>query len=294
MLKNYPLRDLNTWQVGGNCAMYFAPRSFEEFRTSYIEASQCGNMVYVLGGGSNVLVCDGLLPAYVLHTEKLDSIKLNNNLLDDTVELDIEPGYPVIKLLELAINIGVGGLEFLVGIPGTVGGAIWGNAGASGVSFEPLIKHIETIDTDGNKNVITAENLTWKYRTCPIQEEDALVITKCSLLLHRKSKSQIFSDIRRFSELKKGQPLGRKTAGCVFKNPKGNSAGKLLDEVGCKGLRFGGAVVSSYHANFIENVDNATAQDIYNLSEECRNRVLLQFGVKLEYEIKFFGTFEKN
>ncbi len=293
MLKDYPLKELNTWKVGGSCSKYVAPSSVHDAIRDVLSAVNREEKLYVLGGGSNILVSDEDISAVVLHTKLFNGIKVKNITSDDTIQVDIEPGYSVKNLLADAINNGWGGLEFLTGIPGTVGGALWGNAGACGEGFGPLVKLIETIDRYGNVRVWTGENIEWRYRTCPFGG-DTVLITRCVLILHRSQQKTIFSRIKHFAEAKKGQPIGRKTAGCVFKNPQGLSAGRLLDEAGCKKLRVGGAIVSRFHANFIENDGSATSQDIFDLCETCRNRVFSQHGVKLDYEIKFFGNFPKD
>jgi UDP-N-acetylmuramate dehydrogenase len=289
---NYPLKELNTWGVGGSCASYILPASLREVREAVLAAGEKNGPLYILGGGSNVLISDEPLNVTVLHTKDLNGISFIGKPSDDMVQIEVEPGYPVKKLLAHAISMQLGGLEFLAGIPGTVGGALWGNAGACGEGFAPLVEFIETVDRHGDIKILPRESIEWHYRACPCDPENAVIITKCRLKLSRVKKEDIFRRIRYFAEAKKGQPLGRKTAGCVFKNPQGTaSAGKLLDDACCKGLRIGGAVVSQFHANFVENDGSATSQDIYGLCEICRERVLSQYGVNLEYEIKFLGSF---
>jgi UDP-N-acetylmuramate dehydrogenase len=141
---------------------------------------------------------------------------------------------------------------------------------------------------------LSQSDFSWKYRTCPLDESRTALITSCVISLKRESRSDIFDRIKKYAAMKKGQPLGKKTAGCVFKNPEGTSAGLLLDRSGCKGMRVGGAVVSASHANFIENEGNATSRDIFELCELCRETVYRDHGVYLEYEIKFLGSFKKD
>lgn len=295
MLRNYPLKTLNTWNVGGSCSLYSAPLSALEARDAVASSINGGEKLYILGGGSNILVGDGELSAVVLHTNRLDDIKISNPASGNGVLIETGAGYPVKKLLALAIENSWGGLEFLTGIPGTVGGALWGNAGARGEGFAPLVESVETVDTGGNIRMWNANGLDWKYRECPFSADKGVVlITRCFLRLSAAPKSAIIERIGYFASLKKNQPLGRKTAGCVFKNPDGDSAGRLLDAAGCKGLRVGGAIVSPNHANFIENNGGATSGDIFSLCEKCRERVFLYCGVRLEYEIHFFGTFKTD
>lgn len=290
LIENYPLQKLNTWGVGGSCALFAAPDSEAAAQRQLERCMRDGKTFYILGGGSNVLIQDGLLDAAVLHTANMDGFFAEDG--GESVRLTLGPGVPVKTMLEYALQNNFGGLEFLTGIPGTLGGALWGNAGAAGVGFSELIESIGTLETDGPKTW-RREDLLWEYRACPLNPKRTRMITSAVLVLKKRPADEILEKVRSFSELKKGQPLGRKTAGCVFKNPPGSSAGRLLDEAGCKGLSVGGATVSDRHANFIENTGRASARDIYTLSEMCRQRVLSQTGIHLEYEVRFFGTFEK-
>ena len=274
MQTNHPLTSLNTWGVGGKCSYFCAPKTVSELRNEIKTQLALGSL-YILGGGSNVLIADGQIDASVIHTPGLNGISLRRDTLcGDTIELTAECGVAVKDILALALKNDLGGVEFLTGIPGTLGGALWGNAGAAGESFAQCVKIIETIEKNGETRVWESSELCWKYRTCP-WTSDTLVITKCILSLRETPRKNILNAIKKFSSLKKGQPLGRKTAGCVFKNPADNTAGALLDRAGCKGLRIGGAEVSRCHANFIENVENAAASDIFSLGELCRKRECL-------------------
>lgn len=294
MLRDFPLRYLNTWGVGGACIRCDSPRTATEAAESVAEATRKEQRLFIIGGGSNVLISDGRINAAVIHTEGLNSIKPGRKELDKTMRIEVGAGVSVKKLLAMSINEGYEGLEFLTGIPGTLGGALWGNAGAAGYGFNGLIKEADAVDWNGRSIKIGEEFFKWGYRTCPVDESIVALITSCVISLNSAPKEVIFSKIKKFASLKKDQPLGKKTAGCVFKNPPGMSAGRLLDECGCKGLRVGGAVVSKSHANFIENDGDASSQDIYELCELCREVVLKLCGVDLEYEIIFLGTFKKN
>lgn len=289
MIKNYPLKEANTWKVGGVCSMFAAPSAASGAMDVLADSLRNGYPFYILGGGSNVLIQDGLLDALVLSTKELTEFEPTEK--GGRIEIIAGAGYPVKKLFEYAIKNRLGGFEFLTGIPGTLGGAIWGNAGAAGAGFSGLVSEVETIEADGSIRVWKASELDWRYRSCPFRGAGTALITRVRLVADHAEPGAIVDRIRFFSALKKGQPIGKKTAGCIFKNPDGLAAGKLLDEAGCKGMRVGGAVVSGTHANFIENENNATARDIYELCEKCRKLVLARQGVVLEYEIRFFGRF---
>lgn len=288
LIPNCSLKELNTWQCGGRCLWLAAPASASEALTLIEKARDSATALYVLGGGSNVLVQEGLLNAGVISAAAMDSFAVREE--GGAAYLEAGAGLPVKKILALALENGWGALSFLAGIPGTVGGALYGNAGAAGESFAPLVEWVETVSRQGKKRRWLREELLWQYRASP-WAEPPLLITKALFRLPYESKYNIIKNIRHFAELKKGQPIGAKTAGCVFKNPPGAAAGKLLDSCGCKELALGGARVSPRHANFIENCGGARAEDIYNLTKICRTRVYEEFGIRLEYEIKFLGAF---
>lgn len=289
MQRNYPLKELNTWNVGGSCREFAAPAALPEVRELLAARLADKDPLYILGGGSNVLIQDGLLDALVISTARLDQLECRD--INGEAVIEAEAGLPVKRLLEFAVRNNLCGCEFLTGIPGTLGGALWGNAGAAGTGFAELADEVESIEADGSVRAWRSSELNWKYRACPFDKGKTILITKARLKLRYAEPKTVIERIRFFSNLKKGQPIGRKTAGCVFKNPEGSSAGKLLDETGCKGMRIGGAIVSESHANFIENENGACARDIYELSEKCRERVFQARGIRLDYEIRFFGKF---
>ena len=294
MERDRPLKGLNTWGVGGTCTSYHTPGTALEAAESVASALKEGLPYYILGGGSNILVSDGPIRASVIHTGRLDNIRIIDSAENGVVEIEAGAGVQVKKLLSLAIEEGLGGLEFLTGIPGTVGGALWGNAGADGSGFQGLLSEAFAVDPNGLTIRLGEDMFLWKYRTCPVDQNLVAMLTSCVIRLKREPRENIFKRIKAFAMLKKGQPLGKKTAGCVFKNHNDTSAGLLLDRSGCKGMRVGGAVVSDSHANFIENDRNASSLDIFQLCELCREMVYKAHGVDLKYEIKFLGSFKKD
>ena len=291
MHKNHSLKELNTWGVGGECTVLSSPNDESSASAVIMETLNSALPLYVLGGGSNVLVSDGLLNAAVLRTVSLNNLRIKTTYSDGSADIDAGAGASVRDLLALAVRSGLCGIEFMTGIPGTLGGALWGNAAAGGETLGSFLTEVRTIGTDGRSRIFTPDELNWEYRTCPWNSKDTVLITGCSMNLKRGDIESIRSRVRHFASLKKGQPFGKKTAGCVFKNPFGTSAGKLLDSAGCKMMRVGDACVSPCHANFIENMGSASAHDIFTLGEKCRARVFDIYGIKLEYEICFFGSF---
>lgn len=290
-IKDASLRALNTWGCGGRCSLLLKPADSEEAREAVCRAAASCGRRYLLGGGSNVLISDIMPDTAVILTTSLSSMTFQE--IDGGAAVRVGGGFSVKKLLAAAIQHGWGGLEFLTGIPGTVGGALAGNAGAGGRGFGPFVESIEGVAADGNIVRWSGGELQWQYRSSPWKAA-APFITEVVLRLPQTSQRNIIENIRHFAELKKGQPIGAKTAGCVFKNPESGTAGAMLDSCGCKELSVGGAIVSPRHANFIENRGNAASSDIFALAEMCRARVFEKYGVRLQYEIKFIGAFQTS
>lgn len=287
-IRDYSLRELNSWGCGGRCLWFAAPTSVDEAAGLIRSSANDGTPLFVLGGGSNVLVQEGQIEAGVISSSNLADVTAEAG--DGCVYVRIGAGFSVKALLALSFANGWGGTEFLTGIPGTVGGALFGNAGADGRSFAPSVESITAVTEDGEVRKWERGEFEWRYRNSP-WKRPPLFITGASFCFPLEDKQNIIKNIRHFAKLKKGQPIGAMTAGCVFKNPVGNAAGALLDSCGCKELFVGEARVCPSHANFIENRGEAKADDIFKLTELCRARVFDRYGIRLEYEIKIIGEF---
>lgn len=287
------LRELTTWGVGGRCAMFAAPVSRAGIFYAFKEAKDAGYPVFVLGGGSNVLISDEDIKAMVIHTPCCEGIEALSES-GGSVLLKVKAGTSTKDLLDFSVSNALTGVEFLTGIPGTAGGAVFGNAGSAGTGFAEVLQYLDTVTFDERELRFDNASLNWCYRSCPFERSENILITEVVLLLKRSDRAEVAKMTRYFASLRSGQPIGKKTAGCVFKNPPGDSAGRLLDSCSCKGMSVGGAVISDRHANFVENTGSASALDIYTLCELCRERVFESSGVKLEYEIKFFGAFPQK
>ena len=283
IIKNRRLSEICTLGVGGEAEVFVEPDTPEEFQEIF--SAVRGNRVYILGGGSNVLFPDGLVEGVVLSTRGLKKI----HWLEDS-RVEVQAGYSLQKLLREVRAHDLAGLEFAVGIPGTVGGAICGNAGAVGLGICDLLDEVTTIESDGNLRIWRKNDFAYSYRYCELANASRIVI---SCVMRFREKNPDDDDLlKNFADKRRNQPLEFRSAGCTFKNPESQSdkpAGKLLDECGCKGLRIGGAVVSDKHANFILNVSGASSSDIFKLVRICRERVLSETGISLEPEIKFVG-----
>ncbi|MDR1470929.1 MAG: UDP-N-acetylmuramate dehydrogenase [Synergistaceae bacterium] len=291
VLHSRPLAPLTTWGVGGVAETLLAPRSRDELIDAVRWAQSEGEGFFTLGGGSNVLIGDGPINVPVLLTAGVSDIELR--VEGASAFIDCSAGAKLSNVLGIAIKEGWSGLEFAAGIPGTVGGAITGNAGALTGSAASSVVKVRTLEEDGETVERDSADMGWSYRRCGLIEGSGRVVTGASFKLSVSTGERVRAGVKEAIEARRLQPVGCRTAGCVFKNPQGQSAGMLLDKAGCKGLVQGDARVSSVHANFIENAGGCSARDIVRLAAMCRKMVFDMFGVTLDFEIKTLGVEEE-
>ena len=280
--ENMPLSPLNTLGVGGEAEVFVAPSTIEDMKTLFALVMHEGVPVYVLGGGSNVLFPDGTLHGLVISTRNLKAIEWRTE-----ITADIDAGVSLSVIMRELHAKNLGGFEFAAGIPGTLGGAIAGNAGTGGHGVCELVDYVLTVEADGTVKTWNHGEFVYSYRKCSLADEKRVIVSARMTFrtAHPKDKDVLDSYLLR----RGSQPHGLRNAGCTFKNPEGFSAGKLLDECGCKGLCVGDAVVSDMHANFILNKGHASSSDILELMKLCAQRVYDSTGIKLEPEIKILG-----
>jgi UDP-N-acetylmuramate dehydrogenase len=233
-----------------------------------------------LGGGSNLLVMDGELPFIVLRLAQPDPdvvISGNFAMVDAAADLG--------KMVTFCAKHDLGGLEGLIGVPGTVGGALRMNAGAYGTQIGTYVREVKVYRAAARKlETLTGTEISFEYRHTSFAPDDMMLSVK--LELPSKPYREILQGIRICNEKRRAsQPLGQKSAGCIFKNPPGASAGRMIDELGLKGFCVGDARVSDRHANFFVNSDRASAADMLGLIAQVRDRVQHNFGVTLENEV---------
>jgi UDP-N-acetylmuramate dehydrogenase len=233
-----------------------------------------------LGGGTNVLICDGELPWVVLHlpaTRPGMRIKGNAAYVDASADLG--------GMVTFCAKHNLGGMEGLIGVPGSVGGALRMNAGAYGTQIGSHVREVELYRaSSGEVETVRGNDIRFDYRHTSFAPDDVMLGVK--LELPEKPYQEIVAGIRVCNEKRRSsQPLNQKSAGCIFKNPAGGSAGRMIDELNLKGHRVGGAMVSDRHANFFVNVGNATCADMLQLMEDVRDRVRAAYGVELENEV---------
>jgi UDP-N-acetylmuramate dehydrogenase len=286
--EKYPLNQKNTWRVGGEASYAYFPRERETFVALFREIFQQEMPYAIIGGGSNVLISDNGVAGHVVFTEKLHNIAVLEGASPYGIKVYADSGVSLGELLKFSLKNSLSGLEFALGIPGSLGGALVGNAGAQGKCIGTLVQSVDLLFPDGGVRKISGKDIRWKYRFSSLSEKPC-VLLGCVLEFHKKPFEILQKNLAVFAEKRRGQPITQKTAGSVFKNPEGDFAGRLLDISGCKGMISGGARVSLQHANFIENHNEASSQDILNLIFLCRDRVRENTGISLYPEVRFVG-----
>ena len=280
------LSRLTTIGTGGPAARFARPRTLEELELALREAAGAGLEVFVVGLGSNVLAADEGVAAFVL--------RLEGELADVRAESDtlvVGGGATNAVCLHRARTAGLGGLEFACAIPGTVGGGVRMNAGAYGRDFSLIVRRALVVSAEGAAWRTPAE-LELSYRRSGLDPEE--VVARVELGLEPRPEAEIKATVAELvARRKETQPTNKRTFGSVFKNPDHElGAGRMLELCGLKGHRIGGAVISSKHANFIENAGEATSADCLALMGEARRRARAQFGVVLEREVVLVGGLE--
>jgi UDP-N-acetylmuramate dehydrogenase len=277
---------LTSFRMGGTPRGYYRPRDTAELRAALDECRRAGLSWRVLGGGTNLLVEEGDLPYAVIHIRSpgFDSVERTGRHA-----VRVGAGLPVARLMAYCRREGFGGLEFMAGLPGTVGGALAGNAGAWGGSIADRLRRLWLVRPRASEDAgeRPADRPPRRpragYRDGGL---DGAIVTAAEFRLEPRSSElvaeQMAQCVRRRAE---SQPLGAPSAGCVFKNPSGRPAGELLELSGMKGRKIGDAAVSKRHANFIVNRGHATSREVLKLIDIMRKGVLREFGVELELEV---------
>ena len=270
-----------TWRAGGLAERFFEPADLDDL-LAYLRAAPATEPLTWVGLGSNLLVRDGGITGTVISTSGgLAAIEW----LDDN-RLRVGCGAACAKVARLAAQRGLGGGEFLAGIPGTVGGALAMNAGAFGGEIWSLVEAVEILDRSGRLQAREAASFRVGYRSVTLGVEEWFVAGTLRLAVDEDAARKVRAMVARRNET---QPLGLPSCGSTFKNPPGDFAGRLIEAAGLKGARLGGAYVSPKHANFIINDGSASAADIEGLMEQVRATVRDRCGVWLESEVRVVG-----
>lgn len=278
-----PLSKHNYFGIGGNAAAYFEVSTVDELAYVAQLKKRRNVPVAIIGRGSNLLVSDAGYPGIVIRLSgEFNRLDFNEN------SVDIGAGVSLPRLSKIAASHGLSGVEFALGIPGSVGGALIMNAGAWGSSFGDLVDRVQVMTDEGELIDLSHHDAQFSYRRSGLKPY--FCVTGAILTLtpgDAEEVDNLMQDL--YNQKITSQPFAEENAGCMFKNPPGHSAGKLIDECGLKGHRIGGAEVSKIHGNFILNLDDATARDVLSLVRHIQDHVKRERDVDLEMEVQLLG-----
>jgi UDP-N-acetylmuramate dehydrogenase len=282
VLVEAPLCKATSFRIGGPALLLARPRDRADLAAALRFARVEGLPLYVLGGGSNTLIRDGGLRGLAVHLEHFQSLLRREN------EILAGAGVRTSRLLAFCVRQGLAGLEILSGIPGTVGGAVWGNAGAWGGAVADVLQQVEMVTAEGETKTIGRADVPFCYRTAGLPAGTVVVEAVFGLapgepaVIRRRISGYL---VRRNAT----QPMEYRSAGSIFKNPPGDFAGRLVERVGLKGTRIGNAMLSEKHGNYIVNLGGARAADVLALVTLAQERVRAATGIALELEIRVIG-----
>jgi len=284
--QNISLSNFTTWRIGGPAEWIAEPRNNKEIKNLINWVNHKNISCNIIGAGSNLLINDKGVQGLSICMRQLKGIEIDKT----SGIIEVLSGETLPVLARKAASLGLHGLEWAVGIPGTIGGAIVMNAGAQGHCISDYLLSITALSLSGEYKILNAADLDFGYRQSLLQQEKLIIISARLKLEsgHRKSKiCQVTKE--NFNHRLRTQPYKDQSCGSVFKNPEPYKAAKLIDELGLKGFRFGGAEISKIHSNFIINASNASATDVQELIKFIQNKVLDSYGILLETEVKLCG-----
>lgn len=286
--KSVPLKNYTSYRVGGNAEWYVEPKSWNDVQLVFEWVQKEQIPFTSVGAGSNLLVSDEGIEGLVINTRHLKKYILD----EDTNTITVGAGYPLPKLAWNAAKKGWKGLDWAVGIPATVGGAVVMNAGAhQGCMADVLLSAIVAYG-DGRIETLSNQEFNYSYRSSKMQTEQGLVLQATLSLKNHGSKEEMMAlTTNNFRMRKQTQPYDKPSCGSVFRNPKPQAAGWLIEQIGLKGHQIGGAQVAHRHANFILNSNNAKARDVFNLIQYVQEKVEQSWSILLHPEVKLLGQF---
>lgn len=284
VLFNEPLKKYSFTKTGGKADVLVRIKTEEDLQKIIKYSYENNEKLTILGNGSNVLISDKGIRGIVVITSEMNKISLD----EDNI-LSCYAGLTLKELTDFCIENSLSGLEFSCGIPGSVGGAIFMNAGAYGGEMKEVVEKVVVFDKKGNKKTYSNEEMDFSYRHSLIQETGE-IISKVYFKMIDGNKDDIISRVNELNKMREEkQPLEYPSCGSVFKRPVGYFAGKLIQDAGLQGLTVGGAQVSKKHAGFMVNINDATCEDYKNLIAKVQDEVKKQFDVELECEVKVLG-----
>lgn len=278
-----PLKKHSTFKIGGRAEFFIEPKDTDALKLLLALAKRYNIPLLIIGAGSNILISDKGVKAIVL--------RLGSPFFKEVFRkrnyLEAGSGLMLGRLLLVAKNHGLSGLEFLAGIPGTVGGALAMNAGAWGKNIAEVVEKVKVMDYNGKTKILAKKDIKFTYRSSGLAK---YIILSATFKLEKKDKKEIADEIKKYLTYRRNnQDTSFPNAGCIFKNPGGESAGRLIDLCGLKGKKTGGASVSTRHANFILNRGNASSGDVLKLMSLIKKRVKDKLKITLEPEIKIWS-----
>ena len=271
-----------TMGVGGAADWFLLPRTTKELATLVKTLSVAGVPYFMLGGGANLLVRDKGIRGVVIATNRLHAVHISGNKITATA------GTPTITVARAACEAALSGLEFAAGIPGTIGGAVYMNAGAFGSEMAQIVRCVTTIDGAGAYHSYESSALSYDYRHSRFMDSPEIIVT-VKMELGKESRETMAARMQEYQQRRRETQPTERSAGSTFKRPAGISAAKLIDDLGLKGFSVGGAAVSEKHAGFIVNRGLATCADVLAVMEEVRHRVQECYGISLEPEVRIVG-----
>jgi len=307
--ENINLLPLTTFKIGGPASYYREVKNIKELELAINKSQELQKPYFILGNGSNILVSDDGFDGLVIKIKNSD-IKIND--VESHFEIIVDAGVLLPQLLAKCLEIGAFGLEWSTGIPGAIGGSIFGNAGAYGHSIGELIEKVTAFNPISLEiKEFNKEECAFNYRDS-IFKKNGFIIVSAQFKLEKGDSEELKKKVLEYIEQRKNRIPNYPSAGCIFKNIprekasiaslqkipseiiKGNKipVGYLIEQCGLKGKKIGDAQISPLHANFIVNLGKATAKEVYQLIELCKQNVLEKYGIQIEEEIQYLGKFE--
>ncbi|MCQ6279752.1 UDP-N-acetylmuramate dehydrogenase [Bacillus sp. EB600] len=283
--ENEPLSLYTTIKIGGPADLLIEPSSIESLE-KVMEIVQAHNLSWrAIGRGSNLLVSDkGIDGAVIRLGAELGGVEINGN------EIKVGSGYSLVSLATMISKKGLSGLEFASGIPGSVGGAVYMNAGAHGSDISRILTKAHILFEDGKIEWLSNEEMDFSYRTSILQKKRPGIVVEAIFKLVEGDRAEIVASMQKNKDYRKEtQPWNYPCAGSIFRNPLPNYAGRLIEDAGLKGFSIGGAKISELHGNFIVNSGNATAKDVLAVIQHVKDTIYDLYQIKMETEVEVIG-----
>ncbi|MDR7074475.1 UDP-N-acetylmuramate dehydrogenase [Fictibacillus barbaricus] len=287
VLLNEPLKNHTTFKIGGPADLLFEPKDLESLKKAVVYMKEANVPIRAIGRGSNVLVADGGIEGVVIKIgDGLNHLEKSGN------KITVGGGYSIIPLATVLSREAYTGLEFSAGIPGSIGGAVFMNAGAHGSDMSKIVERALILFPDGELKWLTNKELEFSYRTSILQKNGGICV-EAVLVLEKGDKDTIMAELKKNKDYRRNtQPWNFPCCGSVFRNPLPDYAGNLIETSGLKGTQIGGAQISEMHANFIVNTGDAKAKDVLDLISYVQKTIKEKQGIELQTEVEIIGRNE--